>query len=174
MAYEHGPSGVRLEDMAYEHHDIRLTLENIVYQPESNNYYYERIIIDAVKTNIILENTRYLFSNYVETSLEIRPLPLQFERVSLQLTTYAGLKFVSPVDIHWEANDNLLSVGAFSTEIDAVNDATSKNYQDYDVKSVLIQCCVVYYTYRVNFDNEIFCHIGPTAPIPSHGLIHGG
>jgi hypothetical protein len=99
---------------------------------------------------------------------------LQFEKVSLQLTTYAGLKFVPPIDIHWEANDNLISVGAFTTEIDAVNDAESKNYRDYDVKTVLNEYGVVFYTYRVNFDNEIFCHIGPTAPIPSHGLIHGG
>ena len=39
---------------------------------------------------------------------------------------------------------------------------------------VLNKFGVAYFTYRVNFDNEIFCHIGPTAPIPSHGLIHGG
>ena len=175
MSYEHDPSGVRVEDMNYEHDLNRMSkLEVITYRTDTTNQYYERIVLNTVKNNIILENAHYVFLTNIDTSLAIRPLPIQYEKVNVQLTTYAGIKFVPPVDTYWESNANLLSMGAFATEADAVSDAVSKNYQDYDVKSILNQFGVVYYTYRVNFDNEIFCHIGPTAPIPSHGLIHGG
>jgi hypothetical protein len=174
MAYGHDDTRVTLDDMAYGHDDTRVVLDDMAYGHDIGNYYFENIVSDIGKNNLILENFQYLFLTHIETSLEIRELPLQFDKVDLQLTTYAGIKFVPPVDIHWESNDNLLSVGAFSTEIDAISDAQSKNYQDYDVKSILNQFGVVYYTYRVNFDNEIFCRIGPPAPIPSHGLIQGG
>jgi len=83
--------------------------------------------------------------------------------------------------INYALLNNLLSdqgeqfdrFGAFATSQAAANDAAAKNYTDVTIQQILNRTGAIYYTYRVNYNNDFVC--GISAPkVPQSGLIKGG
>jgi hypothetical protein len=89
------------------------------------------------------------------------------------LNEFSAPKPVLGPTINWDDNDDLTAAGAFATESAARADAASKNYFKYIIRQILNDRGVIFFTYRVDFDNEIFCNLS-TPKIPLYGLMQGG
>jgi hypothetical protein len=76
-------------------------------------------------------------------------------------------------DILWDQNDDFSRFGGFKTIADANQDAASKNYNNITIRKIINDNGVIYFTYRVNQNNDFVC--GISAPkVPKYGLIRGG
>jgi len=89
------------------------------------------------------------------------------------LNEFPAPKPVLGPTINWDDNDDLSSAGAFATESAARADAASKNYFKYIIRQILNDRGVIFFTYRVDFDNEIVCNLS-TPKIPLYGMMQGG
>ena len=84
-----------------------------------------------------------------------------------------NVKYATEDDILWDLNGDFSHFGGFKSIEDADADAKSKHYNDYTIRKIYNDDGVIYYSYRVNQDNEFVC--GILAPkVPRYGLIQGG
>jgi len=100
----------------------------------------------------------------LQSFLPIRDLPTKI----VSTINYAVLN-----DSLWDQGEDFSKFGAFATSQAAANDAAAKNYTDVTIQQILNQTGAIYYTYRVNYNNDFVC--GISAPkVPQSGLIKGG
>jgi hypothetical protein len=108
--------------------------------------------------------------------VNIRPTEVLIDflaKKDISTTILYDAKYEIHRDILWDLNDDLSRFGGFQTIGDAEDDANSKNYTNYTVREIISDNGVVYYTYRVNQNNDFVC--GILAPKkPRYGLIRGG
>jgi hypothetical protein len=100
----------------------------------------------------------------LQSFLPTRDLPTKI----VSTINYAVLN--SPL---WDEGEEFDRFGAFATSQAAANDAAAKNYTDVTIQQILNRTGAIYYTYRVNYNNDFVC--GISAPkVPQSGLIKGG
>jgi hypothetical protein len=100
----------------------------------------------------------------LQSFLPIRDLPTKI----VSTINYAVLN-----DSLWDQGEDFSKFGAFATSQAAANDAAAKNYTDVTIQQILNRTGAIYYTYRVNYNNDFVC--GISAPkVPQSGLIKGG
>jgi outer membrane protein assembly factor BamB len=86
---------------------------------------------------------------------------------------YSDVVYAKEYDILWDLNDDFSRFGGFKTVEDANQDAASKHYTNITIRKIISDKGVIYFTYRVNQNNDFVC--GILAPkVPKYGLIRGG
>jgi hypothetical protein len=136
----------------------------------SQEVYLAKLGSTKYSSNYYLDFIKPLFHDQIDYLNYIIPMRPDKAKVDI---IYNNIKFDYLYQVTWEGNDNLLSVGAFATEALAKADADSKGYFRYMITKILNKKGVVYFTYRVDFDNQIVCNL-TTAKVPFYGLMQGG
>ena len=86
---------------------------------------------------------------------------------------HSDVVYAKEYAILWDQSADFSRFGGFKTIEEANRDAASKNYNDITIRKIINDNGVVYFTYRVNQNNDFVC--GILAPkVPRYGLIRGG
>jgi hypothetical protein len=165
--YVHDLPKLRSINLKYQ----RLLNTEIMISPEYQHLLNTEIMIRPEYQRLL--NTEINIMPYYVT---MRPIEILIGLVAtkdMPTTIEYNIKYEISAEILWELNVDLSRFGGFHSADDADKDAKSKNYTNYTIQEIINDDGAVFYSYRVNQDNDFVCGIS-TPKKPKYGLIRGG